>query len=329
MDYSDANKSSSSTTVDINTEDWCYNEEIELYSDQNDLFLRDEYAQTSNKDVMPFRISIPSDMSTPDNSDRQVTRTRATSNQVKRLLVDETDLCTDKEPLTNDSSRSSSANSSSVFYQAANLHQFSSNFVPTSPASIFASFVIVFVILSVTILPILTPQNSSSTTTEIYDYQFEETSKSTLSNKTASNNTSNEHLDVRCKCICPPAIFATSTPGSTHSNSNLTDKSNTKLPERRLYVGNVPPNQCNCNNVVLPHIAGLKILSKDFCIQCQCKYQSRNTTNIKRNVVFFVAVLSGLTIYMIVQYVFRYFRITKRSLPRRLKWLSFQISEGD
>lgn len=244
--------------------------------------------------------------------------------------MDDIIIDTEEDPLTSANEREISPSSSSVFHHTANIQHLSSSLVPTSPASIFASFVIVFVIIFVTILPILNPQNQFSTTTELYDYQTEDTDKVIKGNQTASNSTSNEHLDVRCKCICPP--MPVSTPSSTETNSNLTDKTSSKLTntrQRRLYVSNSPPRQCNCDNVVLPQLVDLKSLSKDFCSNCQCRYQSRNTKNIKRNVVFFIAVLSGLTIYMLIQYLFKYFRITRRSLPRRLKWLSFQITEDD
>lgn len=92
-----------------------------------------------------------------------------------------------------------------------------------------------------------------------------------------------EHGDVRCKCVCPsPQIFG--------NNSSPT--------QRRLYVGNTTPDQCDCYKVVAPHLSR-DIVLKDFCARCECKYQSRNTTTIRWFVVFTILVVASLSLYML------------------------------
>lgn len=322
MDSSELDKES--TTIDINTEEWCDNEEFELYSEENDLFLHDEYIQTSNKNVLPFKVSIPAQIPFVQN------QTDGLSPRNKTQLDHEEGPIDEEVPLDGDtvaligSTRPNSPATSSI-YQSPNFQQFSSNFVPSSPASIFASFVIVFVILFVTVLPILTPQQLTSSITSTSANDIEQSSANRVISNSTIADTFAEHSDVRCKCICPPQLI----PASNKSSSDRSKQPNSSPNQRILYVGNSTPNQCNCNNVVLPRLADLKSLSRDFCVGCECRYQSRNTANIRRNVIFFIMVLTGLSIYMFIQYLFKYFKITRRSLPRRLKWLSFQITESD
>ena len=71
--------------------------------------------------------------------------------------------------------------------------------------------------------------------------------------------------DVRCICICPDTAVVNGT--QSH---------------RQSYIDNVPPNKCDCVNVILPQVSDdIKIKEKEFCPLCECKYESRNTTTIK------------------------------------------------
>lgn len=100
------------------------------------------------------------------------------------------------------------------------------------------------------------------------------------------NNKIPEHNNVRCKCVCP------STQSFANDSSQIT---------RRLYVGNTPPDQCNCYKVVTPHLSlNSQDTLKDFCSRCECKYQSRNTTTIRWFVIFTIVVVISLSIYMVV-----------------------------
>lgn len=93
------------------------------------------------------------------------------------------------------------------------------------------------------------------------------------------------HGNVRCKCVCP------SMQSFNHSSNSS---------QRRLYVGNTTPDQCNCYNVVQPHLKIDGPTLKDFCARCECKYQSRNTATIRWFVVITVVAVSSLSLYMIV-----------------------------
>ncbi|CAG2204640.1 unnamed protein product [Mytilus edulis] len=89
----------------------------------------------------------------------------------------------------------------------------------------------------------------------------------------ASQDTSFE--DVRCKCVCPPLNEVNST------------------QDRTVYISaNVNPNMCTCVEVV-------KNASPKLCAQCECKYESRNTTTIKVVVIFTICVVSLLFVYMV------------------------------
>ncbi|XP_037071243.1 putative protein 2 [Pollicipes pollicipes] len=70
--------------------------------------------------------------------------------------------------------------------------------------------------------------------------------------------------DVRCKCVCP--------------NPNVVNGSSS---DRKLYIANVAPNLCNCDNVILPELPANFSKSREFCPLCECKFESRNTTTIK------------------------------------------------
>ncbi|KAK0082509.1 hypothetical protein PV325_010270 [Microctonus aethiopoides] len=92
--------------------------------------------------------------------------------------------------------------------------------------------------------------------------------------------------DKRCKCICP----------SISSVINTTKPSN--VPYN--FISNVPPSNCNCEEVVLPKIKdelnGQELI---FCPRCECKYENRNTTIIKIVVIIVIWVISLLVIYML------------------------------
>lgn len=90
--------------------------------------------------------------------------------------------------------------------------------------------------------------------------------------------------NVRCKCVCP------------------LPPTNTSQHRRHLYVRNTSPDECNCYNVVQPHLTKDIILNKlqEFCSKCECKYQSRNTTTIRWFVIFALIIVSVLSLYMIV-----------------------------
>ena len=90
--------------------------------------------------------------------------------------------------------------------------------------------------------------------------------------------------DVRCKCLCP--LTGVVTNGTNPSN-------------RKMYIGNVPPNQCNCDFVVLPSLDdNVQAKAKEFCPRCECKYESRNTATIRFFVIFIIGMISFLVIYM-------------------------------
>ncbi|XP_071449766.1 uncharacterized protein CG1161 [Hetaerina americana] len=92
-----------------------------------------------------------------------------------------------------------------------------------------------------------------------------------------------QYEDARCKCVCPnPSVV-----NGTQSN-------------RKHYIGNVPPNKCNCDNVVLPKVADdIKGKEQEFCPRCECIYESRNTTTIKVVVIIVIWIISLLVIYML------------------------------
>nr|XP_021194816.2 putative protein 2 [Helicoverpa armigera] len=89
--------------------------------------------------------------------------------------------------------------------------------------------------------------------------------------------------DRRCRCVCP-------SPASVLNISST----------RQIFTGNVPPNKCHCEGVVIPLI-GKEIEGKVhlLCPRCECSYQTRNTTLIM-GVVFLMLTLIGMAvIYMI------------------------------
>ncbi|XP_045463475.1 uncharacterized protein CG1161 isoform X2 [Harmonia axyridis] len=92
--------------------------------------------------------------------------------------------------------------------------------------------------------------------------------------------------DKRCKCICPKVSIVT-------NNTEIVDG------KRIRYVANVPPNKCNCMDVVIPKIANqLNGKEGEFCPRCECKYENRNTTIIKVVVIIVIWIIAALVVYM-------------------------------
>jgi len=92
-----------------------------------------------------------------------------------------------------------------------------------------------------------------------------------------------EFESTRCRCLCPnPTVVA-----GTHS-------------DRRIFIANVPPDQCKCDDVVMPQVYHLVNQSKlgEFCVRCSCKYQSRNVDIIKVVVVCVLIIIVVLVVYM-------------------------------
>ncbi|XP_015181118.1 PREDICTED: syntaxin-7-like [Polistes dominula] len=95
-----------------------------------------------------------------------------------------------------------------------------------------------------------------------------------------------QYDDKRCKCICP----------------SLSSVINTTQPslDRLIFIINVPPSQCKCEDVVLPKLGDqIKTKEEIFCPRCDCKYENRNTTIIKIVVIIVIWVISLLVIYML------------------------------
>ncbi|CAH1647390.1 unnamed protein product [Spodoptera littoralis] len=89
--------------------------------------------------------------------------------------------------------------------------------------------------------------------------------------------------DRRCRCVCPSpaAVLNTST-------------------TRQIYTGNVPPNQCNCEEVVFPFIREeLEGKLYLFCPRCDCVYQTRNTSLIMAVVSMIIILVMVLILYSI------------------------------
>ncbi|XP_063837564.1 uncharacterized protein LOC135086715 [Ostrinia nubilalis] len=72
--------------------------------------------------------------------------------------------------------------------------------------------------------------------------------------------------DKRCRCLCPSQ--------SVVSNNSLTYS-------QKLFIANVPPNKCNCDEVVLIRVSEeVRARQQEYCPRCECKYETRNTTVI-------------------------------------------------
>ncbi|KAK7070573.1 tmem9 [Halocaridina rubra] len=93
-----------------------------------------------------------------------------------------------------------------------------------------------------------------------------------------------QYEDKRCICICPDPANVNSTKSTCKS-----------------YNKPVAPSKCDCENVVLtnPKIpADIKANGQEFCAQCDCKYESRNSTTIKVVVILVLWIISLLVVYM-------------------------------
>lgn len=77
--------------------------------------------------------------------------------------------------------------------------------------------------------------------------------------------------DVRCKCICPK---------EPHKNTS------------NIFVNNnlTSPEECVCGMIVRRE--------ETYCLKCECKFETRNTTLIKVIVIFVIVAISLLYIYM-------------------------------
>lgn len=93
-----------------------------------------------------------------------------------------------------------------------------------------------------------------------------------------------QYEDVRCKCVCPSSKIVN---GSDDNN-------------RKLYIGNVIPSNCNCDGVVLTQaVDEVRLKAKEFCPRCECRYESRNTTTIRVVIILIIWVVSLLVVYML------------------------------
>ncbi|KAK3096670.1 hypothetical protein FSP39_002249 [Pinctada imbricata] len=82
--------------------------------------------------------------------------------------------------------------------------------------------------------------------------------------------------DKRCRCVCP-----------------VLGKDNTTVQKKSVTIrDNLDPNFCKCEYV-------LDNPPPNVCAQCECQYESRNTTTIKVVVIFVICVVSLLFVYML------------------------------
>ncbi|XP_064078655.1 uncharacterized protein CG1161-like [Macrobrachium nipponense] len=89
--------------------------------------------------------------------------------------------------------------------------------------------------------------------------------------------------DKRCICVCP-------------NPSNVNGTKSTCVS----YTKHVAPSKCDCENVVLPKIPkNIEPNGQEFCAQCECKYESRNSTTIKVVVILVLWIISLLVVYML------------------------------
>jgi hypothetical protein len=92
--------------------------------------------------------------------------------------------------------------------------------------------------------------------------------------------------DSRCHCICPP---------TTVVNGTNTD--------RKVYIGpgNIGAQDCKCEKLVFPQVAGVVPTDRlsEFCVMCECKFQSRNILMIQIAVILVISVISLLVLYML------------------------------
>ncbi|XP_073956742.1 proton-transporting V-type ATPase complex assembly regulator TMEM9-like [Choristoneura fumiferana] len=89
--------------------------------------------------------------------------------------------------------------------------------------------------------------------------------------------------DKRCRCVCPsPAEVLNKTLGT----------------DPKLIISDAPPNKCNCIGVVLQRLGDeIKGHEPEYCLRCDCRYETRNTTIIKVVVITIIWLLTLLLIY--------------------------------
>lgn len=93
--------------------------------------------------------------------------------------------------------------------------------------------------------------------------------------------------DVRCKCICP-----------LEANSNRSN----------IFVVNnlTSPDLCKCVDIVQRE--------ENFCLKCECKYETRNTVLIKVIVILVLVAIGSLYVYMLVCIVQKKYKKTELSV---------------
>jgi len=112
----------------------------------------------------------------------------------------------------------------------------------------------------------------------------------TLSFCAASSEPPFAHEDARCLCKCPGV--ATVLEEAEELVLAVEDK-------RSIYVNStVGPQDCTCQQVVLPHVNVTATEADSFCPRCKCDYEMRNLTVIKVFVILVLWVIAILTTYM-------------------------------
>ena len=103
--------------------------------------------------------------------------------------------------------------------------------------------------------------------------------------------------DIRCKCICP--LETSSNRSNIFVVNNLTS-----------------PDLCNCLSIVRRE--------ENFCLKCECKYETRNTVLIKVIIILVLVAICSLYLYMIVCIVQRKYKkpelsVTSDAVQEQLK----------
>ena len=95
--------------------------------------------------------------------------------------------------------------------------------------------------------------------------------------------------DTRCRCVCPNTGYFVA--NDTKSADN----------HRRYYTQtNVGADMCNAQHVVRREVSTIidEARVDAFLANCECRYESRNTVMIKVAVLFVLALLTILVVYM-------------------------------
>lgn len=308
----DPGSQASSALITIDNEgDWA-DDEIEIESDERELFLYQESVKSNITNSLPYRTQSPTSQMDKSCSSKDQPNSDGVESEANHCFESGRNKF---ESLILTEPGNIPISSKTVMYQSPNFHRFAGDLGPTSPNSILISLIMIIVILCVTILPVIFPHQTFPDNNSD-DYVIRPNSK-------GLDKHTNEHADKRCKCICRIPL------DSSKAAQNSSNRSDGPNAQRSLYVGSSLPKQCNCRNIVRPHLNLSLVNFLDYCAHCECRYQSRNLTTIKRNVIFFMIVLIGLSLYMFVQYLLKYLRITRRSLSPRLRWLVYQLNESD